>query len=85
MASAGSIARAMRFLAVVVAITWIGIGSVVWYAKRCIEREARWTGLSRDGGLALVFVCDPRTGIRRAFFHVWPWKKIVLEKINSGA
>jgi hypothetical protein len=85
MVSGGSVARAARWLIVVLAIGCMAAGLVVLHAKQCIQRGARWTGISLDGGLALVFVCEPQSGIRRAFFHVWPWKKIVLEKINSGA
>jgi hypothetical protein len=41
--------------------------------------------MSFTDGIALVFACEPQSGIRNAHFHLWPWKKIDLEKINSGA
>jgi hypothetical protein len=63
----------------------IGGWGLVTYAKSSIERGARWQGVAFDHGLALVFVCDPQTGINRAFFFVWPWRKVALEKRDPGA
>jgi hypothetical protein len=34
---------------------------------------------------ALVYRCAPDSGIKRAFFFLWPWKKVELEKVDSGA
>jgi hypothetical protein len=51
----------------------------------CIQRGTRWAGVSFSDGISLVFSCEPQSGIRSARFHLWPWKKIELEKINPGA
>ena len=85
MGSGGSVARVLRRLTVFAAIVCLVTGLLVAYGKHCIGRGARWTGFSLEGGLALVFMCEPESGIRRAFFYVVPFKKVSLEKIDSGA
>lgn len=85
MPSGGSAARALQGLALIAIIGAVGTWSLVSYARSCIQRDARWVGMSFTDGIALVFACEPQSGIRNAHFHLWPWKKIDLEKINSGA
>ena len=67
----------------------VGLGAILWalvsYGKACVERDAVWVGFSFDRGVALVYRCGPNSGIKRAFFYVWPWKKVELEKQDSGA
>jgi len=41
--------------------------------------------ISFTDGIPLVSACEPQSGIRGARFHLWPWKKIEVQKINSGA
>jgi hypothetical protein len=45
----------------------------------------RWRGFALENGVALVFLCEPDSGIRRAYFYLSPRKKVSLEKINPGA
>ena len=85
MASGGSAARALQGLAVIVIIDAIGTWPLVCYAQSCIQRGARWMNISFTDGFALVSACEPQSGIRGAGFHLWPWKKIEVQKINSGA
>ena len=70
---------------VVLILGAMGTWSMVRYAEYCIKRGARWNGISFDRGIALVFTCQPGSGIRRALFYVWPWKKVEMEKVPSGA
>lgn len=84
MVSGGS-ARVVRRLLMFAATICLVTGLLVAYGKQCIGRGARWMGFSFEGGLALVFMCEPQSGIRRAFFYVVPFKKVSLEKIDSGA
>jgi hypothetical protein len=57
---------------------------LVSYGKFCIQRRAEWKGLSlRQDGLALVYLCPPDTGVGRAYFFVWPFKTVKLEKLNA--
>ena len=85
MASGGSAARAVQVLVVIAIIGAIGTWSLVSYAQSCIQRGAGWIGISFSDGIALVFICEPQSGIRSARFYLWRWKKIELEKIGSGA
>jgi hypothetical protein len=85
MASGGSAARVIQVLVVLAILGAIGTWSIVSYAQFCIQRGARWAGVSFSDGISLVFSCEPQSGIRSARFHLWPWKKIELEKINPGA
>jgi len=59
--------------------------ALVTYARSSIARGARWKGISFERGVSLVFVCDPRSGIDRTFFFLWPWRKVELEKRDPGA
>ena len=77
--------RLARRLIVVAAIACLAMAATIAYGKHCIQRGARWTGVSFDRGVALVFLCEPESRIRHAFFYVWPWEKVELEKINPGA
>jgi len=83
--SGGSVARLLRRLTVAFAIACIVVASLVAYGKHCIQRGARWRGFSLENGIALVFICEPGSGVRRAFFYLVPFKKVELEKINPGA
>ena len=85
MASGGCAARALQGLVLIAIIGVVGTWALVSYARSCIQRDARWVGMSFTDGIALVFACEPRSGTRRAYFHLWPWKKTELEKIDSGA
>lgn len=75
------IARVTVPVLVIVGAFW----ALMSYGKSCVQREAAWTGFSFDRGVALVYRCDPKFGINRAFFFLWPWKKVELEKADSGA
>ena len=77
--------RLARRLVVAAAVACLAIGAMVAYGKHCIQRGARWTGVSFDRGVAFVFVCEPESRIRHALFYVWPWKKVELEKFETGA
>ena len=87
------LARAMvgplRKLVVRVAVPVLAIAGILWalvsYGKSCVERDAVWTGFSLDRGIALVYRCAPDSGIKRAFFFLWPWRRVELEKKDSGA
>ena len=72
-----------------VAIPILAAVGVLWaliaYGKYCVDRNAVWSGVSFDRGVALVYRCSPDSGIKRAFFFLWPWKKVELEKVDSGA
>lgn len=61
------------------------LGVLVSYGKSCVERNAVWEGFSFERGVALVYRCSPDSGIRRAYFFIWPWKKVELEKMDVGA
>ena len=74
-----------RGLLAVAAIASLGVALLVAYGKHCIQRGARWTGFSLDDGVALVFVCDPQSRILHAHFHIWPWNRVELEKMDTGA
>lgn len=74
----------VRFALPVLAIAG-ALCALVNYGKSRIERDAVWTGFSFSRGVALVYRCAPESGIRRAFFFLWPWKKVELQKIDSGA
>ncbi|HXU03490.1 MAG TPA: hypothetical protein VN903_21135 [Polyangia bacterium] len=76
--------RAVRIAIALAAAGGLGIAFLVACGEHCIQRGARWTGVTYDDGVALVYVCDPASGIRRAYFYVWPWRRTALEKIDSG-
>ena len=80
-----SVTPLLRRLAVSAAILGLLTGLLVAWGKRSIGRGARWRGFGwGDDGLALVFMCEPESGIRRAFFYLAPLGKVSLEKINGG-
>ena len=85
MSSGSSVARVVRRLTVLAAIVCLVAGALVVYGKRCVGRGARWRGFAFENGIALVFICEPESGIRRAYFYLVPFKKVSLEKINPGA
>ena len=72
-------------VALLVLVLGVAFGALVSYGKSCVERNAVWEGLSFERGLALVYRCSPDSGIRRAYFFIWPWKKVELEKMDVGA
>ena len=72
-------------MTVLAALVCLVTGVLVAYAKQCIGRGARWWGFALEDGIALVFICEPESGIRRAYFYLVPFKKVSLEKINPGA
>jgi hypothetical protein len=78
-------ARVVRGLTILAAIGCLGLGLLVAHGEHCIQRGARWKGFAFDDGIALVFLCDPGSGIRRAYFYLVPFNKVSLEKINPGA
>ena len=84
MDSGGSGVRVVRRLTVFAAIVCLVTGLLVAHGKHCIGRGARWDGFSLQGGVALVFICKPDSGIQRAFFYIVPFKKVSLEKIDSA-
>jgi len=65
----------------VIGVLW----ALVAYGRYCVDRNASWSGFSFEHGVALVYRCDPHSGIKRAFFFLWPWKKVEPEKVDSGA
>jgi hypothetical protein len=62
----------------------LGITGAVLYGRQVIDRGARWRGVSFYDGVALVYVCDPASGIRHAYFYLWPFKRVTLEKMSTG-
>jgi hypothetical protein len=63
-----------------VIVSW----QLISYGRYCIQRGAEWKGVSlRHDGLALVYLCAQESGIRHAYFFLWPFKRVTLEKINS--
>ena len=76
--------RLIRMVLPVLALA-AALGVLVLYGRFCVQRNAVWEGFSFDRGLALVYRCSPDSGIRRAYFFIWPWKKVELEKMDVGA
>jgi hypothetical protein len=68
----------------VVVVWMMFLWAVVAYGRHSIQRGARWTGITFEAGLALVYVCDPASGIRHAQFGLWPRGKVDFEKIHGG-
>jgi hypothetical protein len=70
-------------------IAAIAVGLSLWgavsYGKGVVQRGARWTGFSFEGGIALVYECDPAFRIVRAYFYLWPFKRVALQKMPTGA
>jgi hypothetical protein len=77
--------RAIRVLATIVVAAFVALYGAVLYGKKVINRGARWVGFSFEDGVALVYVCAPSSRIRRAYFYLWPFKRVELEKMTTGA
>jgi hypothetical protein len=81
------LSRLQKSLVIVGAlVSFLGVATsvLVLYAGHAIQRGARWQGATlRRDGLALVFLCEPTSGIRHAYFFVAPWARVKLEKINA--
>jgi hypothetical protein len=74
---------ALVALGAVLCLLVITTSGLVLYARHAIQRGASWKGLSRrSDGLALVFRCDPASGIDHAYFFLSPWAAVKLEKLN---
>jgi hypothetical protein len=75
--------KVLLLLVALASLLVITTSGLVLYARHAIQRGARWQGVSlQNEGLALVFMCEPQSGIRRAFFFVRPWARVELEKLN---
>src|SRR6266567_4100266 len=79
----GSCSSTLRRLLAFVVLLVLAGWSLVSYGAYCIQRGAHWIGVSLEGGLVLVFACDPQSGIRTARFDIWPWKKVDFEKTTT--
>ncbi|HXU81555.1 MAG TPA: hypothetical protein VN914_09160 [Polyangia bacterium] len=75
--------KALVALGAVLSLLVITTSALVLYGRHSIQRGASWKGVRlRDDGLALVFRCDPASGIDHAYFFVSPWARVKLEKLN---
>jgi hypothetical protein len=72
-------------LASLVVLATVVFWQMVSAGKQSIQRGAHWTGVSLNhDGLAIVYLCDPDSGIRHAYFFLWPFGRVSLEKIDGG-
>jgi hypothetical protein len=75
--------RALVVLGAVLSAGMITTSGLVLYAQHAIQRGASWKGVAwRGDGVALVFMCEPDSGIRHAYFFLSPWAQVKLEKLN---
>jgi hypothetical protein len=77
--------RVWRNLGIAALALALALWGAVSYGKGVVQRGARWRGFSFEGGIALVYECDPASRIVRAYFYLWPFKRVALQKMPTGA